>query len=74
VEVAKITTKEGRVFYADSFGPDVMREVMKRCDWVKIEQVFMTHAEYNAIPATNESAELFRPQQDKENHVNQNSK
>jgi len=60
MEVARITTKDGRKFFTDSFGPDVMREIMKRCEWERIERIDMLAKDYKELPATQESAELFR--------------
>lgn len=60
ISVVKITTKDGAVFYNDSFGSDVMKHIMSRCDWVKIERLKMSVQEYQSVPATQEAASLLR--------------
>ena len=58
IPVVKITDARGREFYSDSHAPE---DLMKRvAGWTKIERLQMTEAEYHAIPATIESARLFK--------------
>lgn len=61
MNVAKLTAKDGRVFYTDKpLEHDDLREYarrMKGCHQVDI--IEMTEAEYRAIPATVDAAEVF---------------
>jgi hypothetical protein len=57
----KFTDNDGRVFFNADYCPELVGETVRRLgNHCHIEMVEMSEAEYSAIPATNESAELWR--------------
>lgn len=61
MNIVKITTLQGKQFFSDQHGsPELMAQLMKRCDWVKIERIDMLAKEYKELPATQDAAQLFR--------------
>lgn len=68
MEVAKITLWDGQVFYTNDFSFDKMREWLDRAKakikpevgtHAQVDLIEMTPEEYQAIPASLESAEFF---------------
>lgn len=61
MEIMKLITKVGFIYFSADYSPRLIEEILKRCpDWKSIELINMMEEEYRQIPATNESAELFR--------------
>lgn len=61
MKIIKYTDRNGHEFYNADYSPQLIGETIKRLDYrCSIELIEMTQEEYNAIPATNESAELWR--------------
>jgi hypothetical protein len=58
IEVLKVTATSGRQYFSKRH--DVVDMMERVPDWKKIERVNMTEKEYQAIPATNDSAKIFR--------------
>mgnify|MGYP001560863976 CR=1 FL=1 len=60
MNVLKLTTTKG-VFFNSAHGPEVIKQILSHVqdDWVSLERIDMTEAEYQAIPATMEAARLF---------------
>lgn len=61
MKVMRFTTKDGRQFYNADYCAGLIGETVTRLGYnCQIKLLEMTEQEYNAIPATNESAELWR--------------
>lgn len=60
MEVMKLMTRNGKIFFNADHSPDLIAATLKHCpDWKSVELINMTEEEYFSIPATNESAALF---------------
>lgn len=61
LDVTKFTAANGETFYCKDVHSEVdMRTIVQRIGKViQIERIQMTESDYNAIPATNESARVF---------------
>lgn len=58
IEVLKVTANGGRQYFSKRH--DVTDMMERVPDWKRIERVRMTEEQYQAIPATNESAKIFK--------------
>lgn len=61
MKVMRFTDKDGRQFHNADYCNELIGETVRRLNYqCQIEVIDMTEAEYCSIPATCESAELFR--------------
>lgn len=58
IEVLKVTAHSGRQYFSKRH--DVTDMMERVPDWRKIERVSMTEDQYKKIPATVESAKVFK--------------
>lgn len=58
LEVLKVTATSGRQYFSKRH--DVVDMMERVPDWKKIERLSLTEEQYQAIPATNDSAKVFK--------------